>query len=201
VSYAAEHVIAALKAARGEKKLTQRGLSAKAGVPQSHISKIENGAVDIQLSSLIELARVLDLEVTLVPRRLVPAVQAILRSGEAAPSRQRENRQRAFADTLKHVQQIAKRLQSLPEGAEPLRRLQQAAVDLSKFPFGPVELREIQDVVESLQHIEQGPKALSDLRRAAKEFQRIRNDIAHSAPEQIQVPRPAYSLDAEDSDA
>src|SRR5476649_2893993 len=70
MSYAGEHIIAALKAAREELNLSQRAMSAKTGVPQSHISKIENGAVDIQLSSLIELARVLGLELTLVPRRL-----------------------------------------------------------------------------------------------------------------------------------
>jgi transcriptional regulator with XRE-family HTH domain len=84
MNYASEHVIAALKAGRKEKRLTQRRLSAQAGVPQSHISKIESGAVDIKLSSLIELARVLGLELILAPRKLLPAVQAVLRSGEAA---------------------------------------------------------------------------------------------------------------------
>jgi transcriptional regulator with XRE-family HTH domain len=77
---AGQHIIAALKAARAAKGFSQRELSAKAGVPQSHISRIERGAVDLQLSSLIELARVLDLEVMTVPRKLVPAVQAIVRA-------------------------------------------------------------------------------------------------------------------------
>ena len=48
MAYAGEHIIAALKAARQEKGLSQRELSAKAGVPQSHISKIERGAVDLR---------------------------------------------------------------------------------------------------------------------------------------------------------
>jgi transcriptional regulator with XRE-family HTH domain len=85
VTYAGQHIVAALKAAREKKELSQRALSTKAGVPQSHISRIERGAVDLQLSSLIELARVLDLEVMTVPRKLVPAVQAIVRA-ETAPS-------------------------------------------------------------------------------------------------------------------
>jgi transcriptional regulator with XRE-family HTH domain len=72
-----EHVIQTLKLARQEKHLTQRELSAKAGVPQGHISKIENGAVDLKLSSLVELARTLGLELMLVPRRLVPAVEML----------------------------------------------------------------------------------------------------------------------------
>ncbi len=73
------HIAAALMAARKKKGLSQRALSVKAGVPQSHISKIENGEIDLQTSTLLELSRVLDLEVMLVPRQLVPAFQTLMR--------------------------------------------------------------------------------------------------------------------------
>lgn len=73
-----------LKAARAAKGLSQRALAEQAGVPQSHISRIESGAVDLQTSSLIQLARALDLEVSLVPRQIMPAVQSLQR--EALPS-------------------------------------------------------------------------------------------------------------------
>src|SRR5262245_13143288 len=88
VKYGIEDITRALKAAREDKQLTQRGLSALVGVPQAHISKIENGTVDLKLSSLIELARVLDLELLLVPRSHVPAVESIARGrrGEKAAS-------------------------------------------------------------------------------------------------------------------
>ena len=79
MNYATEHIASILKAARESKGLSQRALSAKSGVPQGHISKIENGAVDLRVSSLVALARVLDLELTFVPRMLVPAVQSIVR--------------------------------------------------------------------------------------------------------------------------
>jgi hypothetical protein len=46
--------------------------------PQKHISKIEGGA-DLQLSALIELARLLDLEVAQVPKRLIPAAMSLAR--------------------------------------------------------------------------------------------------------------------------
>ena len=59
MAYAVEHIISCLKQPVRRRDFSQRELSRKAGVPQSHISKIENGAVDLQLSSLIELARVL----------------------------------------------------------------------------------------------------------------------------------------------
>lgn len=68
-----------LKQAREAKGLSQRALGAKIAVPQSHISQIESGKVDLQTSSLIEFARALDLEVMLVPRSLVPAVEAMSR--------------------------------------------------------------------------------------------------------------------------
>ena len=74
--YTAEQIAHTLRSARRAGKLSQRALSARTGVPQSHISKIENGAVDLRVSSLVELARVLDLELMLVPRKTVSAVQA-----------------------------------------------------------------------------------------------------------------------------
>jgi transcriptional regulator with XRE-family HTH domain len=68
----------ALKDARSKKGISQAALGTLVGLPQSHISKIENGAVDVKLSSLIELARVLDLDVRLVPRRVLPAVDGLI---------------------------------------------------------------------------------------------------------------------------
>ena len=78
-TYLLDQLIDTLKTAREARGLSQRDLSAKSRVPQSHISKIENGAVDLRTSSLVELARVLDLELVLVPRRAVPAVRSIVR--------------------------------------------------------------------------------------------------------------------------
>ena len=62
ITYATEHIASTLKNARRAKGLGQRALGKKAAVPQSHISKIENGAVDLRVSSLVELARALHLE-------------------------------------------------------------------------------------------------------------------------------------------
>ena len=72
---------ASIRAARKAKGLTQHELGQRVGLPQSHISKIESGAVDLQLSSLVEITRALDLELKLVPRRILPAVEAVLRAG------------------------------------------------------------------------------------------------------------------------
>ena len=78
--YSTENMARELKAARLAKGLSQRALSERAGVPQSHISKIERGGVDLRHSSLVEIARALDLEVTLVPRKHLAAVRSITRT-------------------------------------------------------------------------------------------------------------------------
>ena len=66
-----------LKSARERKGLSQRALGKRVGLPQSHISKIENAAVDLQTTNLMQIARALDLELTLVPRATLPAVQSL----------------------------------------------------------------------------------------------------------------------------
>ncbi len=83
MTYATEHIARTLRRAREARGLSQRALGARAGMPQSHISKIEKGAVDLRVSSLVELARVLDLELELVARKALPAVHAIAGSDDA----------------------------------------------------------------------------------------------------------------------
>ena len=69
-----------LRDARRTRGLTQRALGDRVGLPQSHVSKIEQGIVDLQLSSLAEMARALDLEIRLVPRPLLSAVDGVIQS-------------------------------------------------------------------------------------------------------------------------
>ena len=75
----------ALKEARQRKGLSQREASRLSGIHQYQISKIENGSVDLRLSTLIQLARSVDLELKLVPRKFAPAVDSLAR-GAAHPS-------------------------------------------------------------------------------------------------------------------
>lgn len=87
--YETEYLAAELKASREHQGWSQRALSAKSGVPQSHISKIERGVVDIRLSSLVALARILEMELVLVPRKAASGVQAVIHNtmqGEQKPS-------------------------------------------------------------------------------------------------------------------
>lgn len=79
MSYITEQIVENLRKARIDKGFSQRELSVRSGVPQSHISKIESGAVDLRVSSLIAIARVLDLELFLVPKKSVPAIKSIIK--------------------------------------------------------------------------------------------------------------------------
>lgn len=78
MGYTSEEIGLKLKQARLEKKWSQTKLSKSVGIAQSHISKIESGAIDLQTSSLVQLARALDLELMLVPRIMTPAVRALI---------------------------------------------------------------------------------------------------------------------------
>lgn len=67
-----------LQSARRAARLSQKAVGERMGLPQSHVSAIENGKVDPRLSNVIEMARLLDLEPMLIPRPLLPAVRALL---------------------------------------------------------------------------------------------------------------------------
>jgi HTH-type transcriptional regulator / antitoxin HipB len=66
-----------IREAREAKQLTQSELGRLVGQPQSSVSRIERGG-DVRLSTLLEMARILDLEPWFIPKRLVPAVQALI---------------------------------------------------------------------------------------------------------------------------
>jgi len=76
-----------LREARLTQGVRQAELSRRAGVPQSHISRIEANTVDLRVSSLLSLARALDMEVVLTPRQALPAVQSIIRQLGAGGTR------------------------------------------------------------------------------------------------------------------
>ena len=83
MAYQAEAFAQSLRQARLRKGWSQRDLSGKAGIPQAHISRIESGAVDVKVSTLVELARLLDLELVLAPRSCLSAVEALIREAPA----------------------------------------------------------------------------------------------------------------------
>lgn len=72
-------LVGALASTRRRAGLNQKSLAARIGADQSYVSKVERGVIDLQTSTLVEIARALGLELMLIPRQLVPTVQALQR--------------------------------------------------------------------------------------------------------------------------
>ena len=200
MSYVIEHIARTIKAAREAKGLSQRALSEKAGVPQSHISRIESGAVDLRVSSLVELGRVLDLELMLVPRKATSAVQSIVRSSaESAPSDDDTSRQ--ALKELKRLQDSVAGLTQLYPAVTELAQLQRQVRELQHFRIPRYDQEAIRDAfkaVKSFKDTTAGLKAISD---AYAQLRTVRNALAHGIADSTETEsvRPAYSLDEDNN--
>ena len=64
---------------RHKRGWSQAELGQRLGLPQMHISGIETGKIVPRFDTLLDLVRVLDRDLLMVPRALVPAVQALIR--------------------------------------------------------------------------------------------------------------------------
>lgn len=200
MSHETEQVAKALKAAREGKGLSQRALSEKAGVPQAHISKIENGAVDLRLSSLVALARALDLELTLVPRKAVSAVQSIVRSSQPAAGPHPSS---AALKELKRFQRTLASIADAVKAPKELAQLQRQVRELQHFQLAAPQLEALKEIEKAAQAFRDRTKGLDALREAVSQVQSLRNELAHASvnPPRIEPVRPAYTLDEEGGDA
>ena len=68
-----------LKEARKKRGWTQRDLVSRIGLTQRHVSGIESGEIVPRYDTLLELVRILDHDLLMVPRALVPVVQSLIR--------------------------------------------------------------------------------------------------------------------------
>lgn len=221
MAYLVENIAQELKTARTKKGLSQRELGAKVGIPQSHISKIENGAVDLKTSSLIELARALDLELMLVPRALIPAVQGLQRgltSRERSPSQTLvESAAKDLERTRKAAQQLtrffpdARELQELANTIKDLQNRRLAAspaeqirklIEQIEAPIQAIKsMQKAQDPIEPITSDQEFLKSVSQINRVTRDLRYLRNALAHGLSPSPQVPLPVYRLDEDDNDA
>ncbi len=202
---ATEDLAKVLRSARTSKRLSQRELSERAGLPQAHISKIENGAVDLRVSSLVALARVLDLELTLVPRKAVPAVQSIVRSGELAIDRA------SSQEALEELRRLRKSIETLPPSARlegGLAQLKRRLQEVERFPLAAQHVPTLKRANQALRALKaqkaNSAKRQTDLRTALSAVEVLRNELLHApaTTSRTEPARPAYSLeDEDDSDA
>jgi transcriptional regulator with XRE-family HTH domain len=69
----------ALIDAREKRGWSQRDLASRLSVGQRHISGIESGKIVPRYDTLLEIVRMLDRDLIMVPRALVPVVQSLIR--------------------------------------------------------------------------------------------------------------------------
>ena len=192
MGYALEEIGTTLKEARERKGLSQRALSTAADVPQAQISKIENGSVDLKLSTLLRLARTLDLEPVLSPRKALPAVKSIIRgtaSGQAAPAVKEWFRWLAQAlekttgsPERTDYAQLVRTLRELERLTPVLGRRHVEAFDTKRWKAW---LRKQDDEKET--------------RQLVNELRNLRNRAVHESVQDTgEEIRPAYSLDEDD---
>lgn len=68
-----------LVAARHKRGWSQAELGRRVGLPQMHVSSIEPGKVAPRFDTLLDVVRVLNRDLLMVPRSLAPANQALIR--------------------------------------------------------------------------------------------------------------------------
>lgn len=196
---ATDHIIAALREAREKKAISQRELSARSGVPQAQISRLESGAVDIRLSSLVALSRALDLEIELVPRKALAAVESIVRtatsSEPSAPNlRSATNEIAKLSNALQTI-----RIQTPDFSALQLDKTIANLRMLERFRLSTPQLDSIKKFSEAVSKMKALDFDIDLIAKHAKEVQALRNQIAH-APAPASLPKPAYSLDDDEDD-
>ena len=190
--YKGEFLAAQLRHARENAGLSQRALSAASGLSQSHISLIERGALEPGLGSLVDIARALDLEPVLVPRKLLPAVEAII-----APSSRAEAPLAASLPELARTQRTIKRLRALGGNSADLDKIRDTLRVLHSLPLNDPDKATVAEILDQLARVRSAEESRNVVKTAAEGLQALRNWGVHSGQS---VPRPAYSLD-EDDDA
>ena len=184
-----------LKEARKAKGLSQRALARLAGVPQSHISKIETTGVDLRISSLTEIARALDLELTLVPRKNVSAVNSIVRSTQSVAPRQVASIAKELVKLEAVAGKIAQQQKSLKEAVQ----LQSRVHELTRLELPSSYLDTIEKLNKQLQQVYKEPEALQQLRDSLNQVQFLRNELVHNPSERVKAEhRALYSLEEDD---
>ena len=190
-----DEIARTIKAAREAKGLSQRALARMAGVPQSHISKIENGGVDLRVSSLTEIARALDLELALVPRKAVPAVKSIVRSVRPSSTGKAGA---ALARELRKMESLADQI-AQHNSFKEVAQLQSRIHDLTRFEMPESFLGAIEQINRQLKEISKGSEDLKPISESLDSVQQLRNALAHSPAQELRrLSRSPYSLEDDD---
>ncbi|MBK8628661.1 MAG: helix-turn-helix transcriptional regulator [Sphingomonadales bacterium] len=194
-----DEIASAIRAARQAKALTQKELGQRVGLPQSHISKIEKGAVDLQLSSLIEIARALDLEVKLVPRKALAAVEGVVRAHGTTVETSRA------LNLLNEQAQLAERIKESFPDLSQIEGFQNAIRNIPKLSFDAAQLKALDEALRPAKRLKSLLGAQEDAAKVARLLEEAISSLKHFRNSQVHAPLietgrqlPAYRLEDED---
>jgi len=183
--------------------MTQRELAERAGIAQSRLALIEAGDVDLRASTLVQLARALDLELTLTPRRVLSAVQSLIGS---RPQRSQQSGRYSVRGTpvrvLRHIEQQIAALERTQPSNEQLAKAKRAVAALNAV--GPnLGISSLQPLRRSVHWLglarANKAQAKQPLAKAAEQLQELYQTLpAMTHLEQApHAQRAAYSLEDE----
>nr|WP_207093683.1 helix-turn-helix transcriptional regulator [Novosphingobium sp. PY1] len=194
-----DEIAASIRAVRKTKAMTQKELGQRVGLPQSHISKIEKGAVDLQLSSLVEIARALGLEVKLIPRKALPAVEGAVRAHGTPVETSRA------LNLLNEQAQLAERIKgSFPELSQ-VEGYQNAIRNIPRLQFDAAQLKALDEALQPAKRLKSLIDAPGSAARLAKQLEEATSSLRHFRKIQVRTPfietqrqLPAYRLEEDD---
>jgi len=196
VGYKSEDLIREIRDRRTDAGISQRALAARSGLTQAHISQIETGTLEPGLSSFIDMARALDLEIMLVPKKFLPAVQGILRQTSTEQSTPQDG-EAALREIGRGERLVIKQKQLYGSSAD-LDRIADALRFFRHAPLRKPDLQIVTGAINKLRRYQASPQSKDIVAAIATDLQQLRNRVVHSPSE---APRPAYAIDDEDDDA
>jgi transcriptional regulator with XRE-family HTH domain len=196
MNYKSEDLIQAMKDRRTAARVSQRALSGRSGLTQAHISQIETGSLEPGLSSFIDMARGLDLEVVLVPKKLLPAVRGILRQTPAEHPSPKAG-EAALREIARGERLVAKQKHLYGSSAD-LDRIADYLRFFRHVALRKPELETVSKAIKTLKHYQAGPQSKDTVAAIAADLQQLRNRVA---PSPSKTPRSAYAIDDEHDDA
>jgi transcriptional regulator with XRE-family HTH domain len=192
--YKSENLIRQMRDRRTAVGVSQRALSTRSGLTQGHISQIETGMLEPGLSSFIDMARALDLEVVLVPKKLLPAVQGVLHQTSA-----RQFSLQAGEVALREIargERLVIKQKHLHGSSAELDRIADSLRFLRQVPLRKPELQIVSNAIDTLRRHQATPQSKDIVAGTAADLQQLRNRIAHNPSE---APRSAYAIEDDDA--
>lgn len=198
MNYELNEMARLLKAAREHKGLNQRQLSSRCGVPQSQISRIEQGTVDLRFSSLVSIVRALEMEIALVPRRVLPVVNSILQSNLVSTT-ESDSRFKQVRKELKQLTEILAAAQKDIAQSGSNANIQRLVHEISYFPDAQIDLAKLKAIHRSLKEFQRNAENVDDLDYILSMLQDLRNELFHSSVSDSRrsTQRPLYNLEGD----